>query len=122
MISPEALDACLERVDALVDTISDCELFLDEIFQMPPEEPTPPVVPTVPAMPARSEPEIARAVAARIKQERANRGWRQQDLSAQTGIARPNIARLESGKRMPKLSTLQKIAEAMGLRMEDLME
>ena len=122
MISPEVLDACLERVDALVDTISDCEMFLDEIFQVSPEEPRPSTIPSAPSKPVRSEPEIARAVAARIKQERASRGWRQQDLADQTGIARPNIARLEGGKRMPKLSTLQKIAEAMGLRMEDLME
>ena len=38
-----------------------------------------------------------------------------------TGIARPNIARLESGRRMPKLTTLHKLGQALGIPVEELL-
>lgn len=121
MIRTAQLKARSAHMDALVDTILDCELFLDEIFF--PKESTDAEPPSKDAAgrDGRSETEIAQSVAARIRQERKIRGWRQQDLAEVTQIARPNVARLESGRRMPKISTLQKIAVAMGLRMEDLM-
>jgi ribosome-binding protein aMBF1 (putative translation factor) len=121
VIRPEQLEIRLAHMDALVDTILDCELFLDEIF--PRQEPTAPKSPAadIPRHGHKSEAEIAKTAAARIRQERKARGWRQQDLAEITHIARPNIARLESGRRMPKISTLQKIADAMELCVEDLM-
>lgn len=58
---------------------------------------------------------IAWAVAQRVREARERLGLRQEDLSAKAGIARPNIARLEKGIHMPTLSTLQRIAAALGL-------
>lgn len=118
-VSISRLEARLERIDLLVDTILNCESFLDEFF---PSQESPPCLPNIPTPLNRNETDIARSCADRIRREREARGWRQQDLADITGIARPNIARLESGKRMPKISTLQKIAEAFGLRMEEMMD
>ncbi len=122
MITVAELTTHLARIDGLVDTIAECEAFLDEYFPGIKREAVPfPAVRGAESQP-RSEEDIAEAVAERIKREREARGWRQQDLSDITGIARPNIARLESGRRMPKISTLQKIAGALGLRMEELID
>lgn len=64
---------------------------------------------------------IAWAIAQRIREAREKQGLRQEDLAAKSGIARPNIVRLEQGRHIPTLSTLQKIARALNLNMNSLM-
>lgn len=64
---------------------------------------------------------IAWAIAQRIKEAREKKGLSQDNLAEKTGIARPNIARLEGGRHIPTLSTLQKIAEALTLNINYLM-
>jgi DNA-binding XRE family transcriptional regulator len=54
-------------------------------------------------------------IGARVRAERAERGWTLADLSARTGIKVPNLSRLEKGRHMPSLETLEKVADAMGL-------
>jgi len=61
------------------------------------------------------------AVGQRIRMERERQGMRQEDLAEQSGIRRPNIARLEAGKHLPSVATLQKIARALRLDMSGLM-
>ncbi len=52
---------------------------------------------------------------------RQGRGISQAQLASQCGIAQPNISRLEAGTAgTPKLETLQKIAEALGLQISVL--
>ncbi|MBI1822201.1 MAG: helix-turn-helix transcriptional regulator [Nitrospirae bacterium] len=58
---------------------------------------------------------IAWAIAQRIREARENRGLRQEDLARMTGIARPNIVRIEQGRHVPSLTTLRKIVDALGL-------
>ncbi|MBI5194519.1 MAG: helix-turn-helix transcriptional regulator [Nitrospirae bacterium] len=58
---------------------------------------------------------IAWAIAQRIREARERQELRQEDLSKLTGIARPNIVRLEQGCHVPSLTTLRKIAEALHL-------
>jgi transcriptional regulator with XRE-family HTH domain len=53
--------------------------------------------------------------------ERERQGLRQEDLAERAGIKRPNIARLEKGKHLPSVSTLQKVARALNLDMGSLM-
>ena len=60
-------------------------------------------------------PELASRVSARIRWEQAQRGWSQADLAASTSIAKPNVARLESGRHSPSLETLEKVAVAFGI-------
>jgi DNA-binding XRE family transcriptional regulator len=58
---------------------------------------------------------LASRVSARIRSERTQRGWSQADLAARTGIAKPNVARLESGRHSPSLETLERVADAFGI-------
>ena len=64
---------------------------------------------------------IVWAIAQRIRESRERQGLRQEDLAVKSGIARPNIVRLEQGRHMPTLSTLQKIARVLYLDMNSLM-
>lgn len=61
------------------------------------------------------------AVAQRVRMERERQGLRQEDLAERAGIKRPNIARIEKGKHLPSVSTLQKVARALNLHMGTLM-
>jgi transcriptional regulator with XRE-family HTH domain len=64
---------------------------------------------------------IAWAIAQRIKEARERQGLRQEDLAKKTGIARPNFVRIEQGRHIPTLTTLKKIADALGLDINSLM-
>ncbi len=58
-------------------------------------------------------------VAERIKEIRVSSGKTQEELSRATGIKRPNIARIESGKHEPSLETLKKLADALDVSVAD---
>lgn len=45
-------------------------------------------------------------------------GYTQEDISKATGIARPNIARIESGRYTPTLEVLTKLAGALDMDLE----
>ncbi|OGC01887.1 MAG: hypothetical protein A3G35_02270 [candidate division NC10 bacterium RIFCSPLOWO2_12_FULL_66_18] len=72
--------------------------------------------------PGQREAEANRAerIAARIRNERQARGWSLQSLASVTGIQPPNLSRLESGKHVPSLETLERIAGALGMRVAGL--
>lgn len=58
-------------------------------------------------------------VAARVfKQARREMGFTQQEIAEASGVKRPNIARLESGKHSPTIDMLQRVAQSMGMDME----
>ena len=42
------------------------------------------------------------------------------ELAHRTGLQAPNLSRLESGKHMPSMETLERVAEALDMRMADL--
>lgn len=52
-------------------------------------------------------------IGGRIRRLRERGGMSLEDLSAKTGIAVPNLSRLEHGKHSPMLATLQKVARAL---------
>jgi len=60
-------------------------------------------------------------VGERIKQLRQERGLTQLDLAERLGVAQPVVCRFERGHDM-RLSTLQRIAEALGVSMVDLLD
>jgi ribosome-binding protein aMBF1 (putative translation factor) len=61
--------------------------------------------------------QVARAeLIAPIVEARRARGWSQRDLARASGVAQPVIARLEVGDTDPKISTLTRLAAALGLR------
>lgn len=49
---------------------------------------------------------------------RKKMGYTQEDISKATGIARPNIARIESGRNTPTLEVLTKLAGALDMELE----
>jgi len=49
---------------------------------------------------------------------RRDHGYTQAQLSEKTGIAQGDISNLESGNGNPTLSTLQRLANAMGMRLK----
>jgi DNA-binding XRE family transcriptional regulator len=51
----------------------------------------------------------------RIRLERLGRHWTLADLGTRTGIKVPNLSRLEKGKHLPSLETLEKVAGAFEL-------
>ncbi|MCL5735363.1 MAG: helix-turn-helix domain-containing protein [Actinobacteria bacterium] len=51
----------------------------------------------------------------RVRLERLKRNWTLADLSAHTGLKIPNLSRLERGRHLPSLDTLEKVAGAFGL-------
>ena len=61
-------------------------------------------------------------MAARIKAIRERRGLTQQELAKKAGIGRSYLARLETARQDPTLSTLEKIAKALRVKVRQLIE
>ncbi len=58
---------------------------------------------------------LARAVALRLTAYRAEHGLTQSQLARQLGMKQPAVARLEMGEQSPKIDTLIRISEALGI-------
>lgn len=50
-----------------------------------------------------------------MKAAREAREWSQEDLAHQAGIQPADISRIEAGKRDLRLSTIEKLAKALGI-------
>jgi transcriptional regulator with XRE-family HTH domain len=58
----------------------------------------------------------------RLRQLRIQRAISQEDLGRVTGIAQSTISNLESSNRSARLSTIRKLAEALGVEPKELMK
>ena len=58
----------------------------------------------------------------RVKEWRERRGMTQEQLAERAGISRPYLARLETARQDPKLSTLEKIARALKVDVTKLLK
>ena len=56
-----------------------------------------------------------------IKKARKELNWTQADLAQATGMKRCNISRLESGAHRPSLTTLERVAQALGIKAQRLL-
>ena len=56
----------------------------------------------------------------RLREVRERLFVTQAELAERTGIAEATISRLENGAQRPRISTVRKIAEALGVQPEDL--
>lgn len=65
-------------------------------------------------------PEVARHLAHNLRSLRETRGWTQQRLAKQSGVPRPTLATLESGSANPTLAVLVRVAQALGVSIEEL--
>ncbi len=60
------------------------------------------------------------SLARALKVERAKKGWTQDDLARESGVAANTIARYESGRNMPSLDVAVKMARALGCSVDEL--
>lgn len=58
----------------------------------------------------------------RIKAERLKRGWRLDDLAHFSRVSAADISRIENGRLIPYESYTRRLAEALGIRPDELME
>ena len=56
-----------------------------------------------------------------IRNLRRRKGWSQEVLSGLAGIARSHLSEIETGEKNAAVDTLWRIAEALGIRMSELM-
>lgn len=61
-------------------------------------------------------------VAAKVKALRERRGLTQEQLAEKAGISRTYLARLETARQDPTLSTLEKLAKALRVKVSALVE
>jgi transcriptional regulator with XRE-family HTH domain len=61
---------------------------------------------------------VYRAMGGRIAQERTRRSLSQRELAELTGTTQSAIARLEAGRRAPRLDTLLRVANALDCALE----
>jgi DNA-binding XRE family transcriptional regulator len=55
------------------------------------------------------------AIGEHIRTERLKRSWTLENLGRLTGLKVPNLSRLENGRHLPSLETLEKVADAFGM-------
>lgn len=60
-------------------------------------------------------------LAANLVLARSLRGWTQDDLAQASGVARPDIGKIERRTRKPDLRTLERLGAALGLTVERLL-
>ena len=61
-------------------------------------------------------------MATRLRLLRERRGLTQEQLAEKSGVSRTYLARLETGRQDPTLSTLEKLAKALGVKVGRLVE
>lgn len=57
----------------------------------------------------------------RVREARLARGWTQEDLSRETGLATVQVSRIERGVREVRLTTVLRLLDALGLTPNDLL-
>ncbi len=57
----------------------------------------------------------------KLRNTRLELGYSQEELSFKTGLHRTYISSVERGKRNVSLTNIKKLADALGLKMKDLM-
>jgi transcriptional regulator with XRE-family HTH domain len=55
-----------------------------------------------------------------LKEWRERRGWSLRQLGERSGVSYPNLHGIESGRLDPRLSTLERLARALGISVRDL--
>ena len=57
-----------------------------------------------------------------IRGLRVRKGWSQEVLSGLAGIARSHLSEIETGDKNPTVDTLWRLADALGLRLSELIQ
>jgi transcriptional regulator with XRE-family HTH domain len=73
-------------------------------------------------MPPRRVPEVDQRVGARIRVVRTRAGLTQERLAERLGVETLSVSRFETGRRGVSIPTLFRIADALGVRVQDLID
>ncbi len=65
---------------------------------------------------------LARAIGARVKQERSARGWTLDQLAESAGVSRRMVVNVEQGSVNPSVGTLLRLSDALGVGLPALVE
>lgn len=57
-----------------------------------------------------------------IRRLRLSRGWSQADLARRSDVSQPTVQRIEAGAPHPSVVNVVRIARALGVSVEDLMD
>jgi len=68
-----------------------------------------------------SERSMAAHIGWRVRELRQQKGLTTYELAKRSGILRPNISRIESGRHVPSVDTLDRLARALGVSPADLL-
>ena len=60
-------------------------------------------------------------VAERARERRRAIGLRREDVAVRAGVSSTTVDNLEQGKRLPRIETLDRIAEVLGVPLADLL-
>jgi transcriptional regulator with XRE-family HTH domain len=71
--------------------------------------------------PARNSAAV-KALAAGVRKMRKAKGWTQDELAAEVGIAQDAVSMIENGRANPTLIMIEQIARALGAQLADLLE
>ena len=66
--------------------------------------------------------EICSQLGKKIRELRRERGWRQIDLAAHADLSKTHVNELEAGKREVGLKALERLADALEIKLSDLMK
>lgn len=66
--------------------------------------------------------DLGQRVARHVRQVRSEKGWSVSELARRSGIAAPNVHRVESGKHVPSTATLVRLAEALEVSLATLLK
>ena len=62
--------------------------------------------------------DLTAKLVAKIIIRRKDLGWTQEQLAEAAGLKQSAVARIESAKSIPRIETIQKLAKAVGLRLD----
>lgn len=65
--------------------------------------------------------DIAHLFGSKVRHERESKNISQQRLADEVGIARESIINYEAGKHSPSLEVAEKIADHLGVKLQDLL-
>ena len=65
---------------------------------------------------------LIREIGQKIREQRERRRWLQRDLAAAAGVPVRTVGRIERGEVDVRLSTLGKIADALGMSLTKLLD
>jgi transcriptional regulator with XRE-family HTH domain len=72
-------------------------------------------------MPARTIPRVGGNLGRNLRHARDRLGLTQEQVAERSGVHATEVSRIEAGKRDPRISTMERLAKAVGIPPSDLL-